>query len=252
MKLLWQGLIIGLSIILPGISGGTVLVILGIYERTIRDISQLHLRPYKTFLPAALAGIFLGGQLIIQLFNFYPDLTAAFFLGIILASIKAVLRERPAITLRRIFALILGFLIGFLLVDEPFQPMTIPEIPWYLLIACGAIASITMMIPGVSGSAILIMMGVYNDIIFYLKNFYIAELLIFGGGAVLGIWLFAKILEKIYARYQAVLAFLFAGLIAGSSYSMLPAAWNPLAAVIFIGGFCLVWFLEGDKKAIKN
>ena len=237
---------------LPGMSGGTVLVILGIHEKITRDISQLHFSPYKTFLPGVLAGVLLGGRLIVRFFVYYPDLATAFFLGIILASIKAVFRERPAITFKRIIILIVGFLIGFLLVDEPLQPISVSGIPWPLLMVCGAIASITMMIPGVSGSAILVMMGVYNDIIFYFESFRIAELLIFGVGAVLGIYAFSRVLEKVYTRYQAVLTYLFAGLIAGSCYSMLPAAWSLLVVVVFLTGFCMIWFLEGSGKTIKN
>lgn len=249
MTSLLQGLFLGLSIVLPGMSGGTVIVILGIYERIINDISRINLKPYGILTLGVAAGIFIGGQVFAQLFLLYRNSTAAFFLGIIIASIRAVFKNRPAPTPGRVLILFAGLVIGLLMVREPLFIMGKSEILWPVLIISGALASATMLIPGVPGSAVLIMMGIYDDVLFYLKEFLIGELLLFGVGSLLGLILCARILEKVYFRFQAFFAFLFAGLIAGSSRAVIPTEWGLMEVLLFLAGFCLIWFLEGKRTA---
>jgi putative membrane protein len=246
---LGQGIVIGLSIVLPGISGGTVLIILGIYGDAIRDISQFRLAPHKVIILGIIAGIFLGGQILAQLLVFYPSLTATFFLGILLASTKAVFRERPSVTPVRALILILGFLAGFLMVEGSFHTMELVEVSWPYLFLCGAISSAAMLVPGISGSAFLIVLGVYSNLLFYLQAFRILELLIFALGCLLGMYAFSKVIEKIYFKYQAPCSYLFAGLIVGSTRILFPAVWRPAEAIVLVIGFCLVWLLEGGKKS---
>jgi putative membrane protein len=200
----------------------------------------------------AVAGLLLGGQILGRLLSFHPELTAAFFMGFLLASIKAVFRERPGVTSLRGLILVLGFLAGFFMVDEPFLTMDLSEAFWPYLIFCGTVSGAAMIIPGISGSAFLIMLGIYNNMLFYLQTFRIPELLVFGTGSLLGVYVFAKILEKFYFRYQAPCAYLFAGLIAGSTKALAPDAWGSVTAAVFLAGFCLVWFLEGKQKSIST
>ena len=249
MKLLWQGMIIGLSIVLPGISGGTVFIILGIYEKTIRDISSLRLKPYKTFLVGGLFGMFLSGQILSELLVHYPTLSAAFFMGIVLASVKAVFRNKPTVSGNRILILIVGLVAGFLMTKESFQTLSVTEIAWWFLFLSGAISSIAMLVPGVSGSAFLIMLGIYSDIIHYLQTFRFLELTVFGLGAALGVFIFSKLLEKIYFKYQVPCTFLFAGLIIGSTRALIPGTVGFLEVLVFIAGFSLVWFFESQQRA---
>ncbi|NLX90062.1 MAG: DUF368 domain-containing protein [Firmicutes bacterium] len=112
MRSLLQGFLIGLSIVLPGMSGGTVILILGLYEKSIRDLSRLNLKPYIIIGLGVLVGIFAGGQVFAQLFILYRDPTAAFFLGIILASIKALFRGRPTLNPARVFIVLGGLPLG--------------------------------------------------------------------------------------------------------------------------------------------
>jgi len=245
---LLQGLLIGLSIVLPGMSGGTVFLILGIYEKSLQDIAHLYLKPYKLFLIGTIAGIFLGGQLLGRLLVFYRDPTAAFFLGILLASIKTVFKGRPSFTPVRVLTLAAGFFIGFYLAQEPLYIMGGSEVMWPLLIIGGALSCATMLLPGVPGSAVLIVMGIYDDVLFSLKNVLMGELLIFGAGALLGIYLFSRVLEKLYFRYQVSFAFLFAGLIAGSTRALFPAEWGFVEILVFLAGFCLIWFWGGERN----
>ena len=252
MRLLWQGILIGFSIVLPGISGGTVFIILGIYEKTIRDISSLQLKPYKVFLIGGLFGVFLSGQILSQLIVHYPTLSAAFFLGIVLASVKAVFRNKPTVSGRRILILIAGLVAGFLMINESFQALSVTDIAWWFLILSGIIASIAMLVPGVSGSAFLIMMGIYSDIIHYLQTFRILELSFFTFGAAIGMYIFSKLLEKIYFKYQAPCTFLFAGLIVGSTRALIPATVGILEVIVFLAGFGLVWFFESWQRTSQS
>lgn len=247
MYSLLQGILIGLSIVLPGMSGGTVIVILGIYEKSIKDFSRLNLKPYAVLAVGVVAGIFVGGQVFARFFILYRDPTAAFFLGILLASIKVLFKDRPSVNPVRVLTLVVGLLLGFFLVQEPFFIMGKSEVLWPVLIVAGALSSATMLIPGVPGNAVLIIMGIYDDLLFYLKEFFLRELLLFGVGSVLGILLFARVLEKVYFRYQVLFAFLFAGLIAGSSRAVFPTVWGIIEILAFLAGFGLIWFLGGER-----
>lgn len=252
MRSLLQGFLIGLSIVLPGMSGGTVILILGLYEKSIRDLSRLNLKPYIIIGLGVLVGIFAGGQVFAQLFILYRDPTAAFFLGIILASIKALFRGRPTLNPARVFIVLGGLLLGFLLVQEPVFIMGKSEVLWPVLIVAGALSTATMLLPGVPGSAVLIVMGMYDDILFYLKEFLLVELLLFGAGSVVGILLFARVLEKVYFKHQVFFAFLFAGLIAGSSWAVFPTVWGLLEVLLFLAGFGLIWFWEGKERVNRS
>lgn len=252
MRSLLQGFLIGLSIVLPGMSGGTVILILGIYEKSIRDLSRLNLKPYIILALGLLVGIFAGGQVFARLFILYRDPTAALFLGILLASIKALFKGRPILNPARGFILLGGLLLGFLLVQEPFFIMGKSQILWPVLIAAGALSSATMLLPGVPGSAVLLVMGIYDDILFYLKDFLLVELLLYGAGSLLGIVLLARILDKVYFKHQVFFAFLFAGLIAGSSWAVFPTAWGLMEVLLFLLGFGLIWYWEGKEQGNRN
>ena len=130
-----------------------------------------------------------------------------FFLGIIIASIRAVFKNRPAPTPGRVLILFAGLVIGLLMVREPLFIMGKSEILWPVLIISGALASATMLIPGVPGSAVLIMMGIYDDVLFYLKEFLIGELLLFGVGSLLVLFYVPGFLRKYIFAFRPFLPF---------------------------------------------
>lgn len=239
-----QGVLLGLVIIMPGMSGGTALVILGMFDQIIRDIARLKLATYIPLLFGLIIGIYLGGVAFARLLIFHRDLTAAFFLGVIVASLKVILKGRSFRSVPNLLALAAGALIGFLLAVEPIGVVEAAEVRPLLLFVGGALSSAVMLIPGVPGNAVLIAMGIYDDMFFLVDDLNITALLIFGAGGAVGIFLLARLLEKYYDRYQDFLSFLFAGLILGSARSLLPQAVNSGVVVALLAGGLIVWYLS--------
>ena len=239
-----QGILLGLVIIMPGMSGGTALVILGMFDQIIKDIARLKLATYIPLLCGLVIGIYLGGVAFARLLIFHRDLTAAFFLGVILASLSVILKGRPFRRITNLLALIAGALIGFLLAGEPIGVLEEAEVSPFILFSGGALSSAVMLIPGVPGSAVLIAMGIYDDMFFLVDDLNISSLFIFGVGGAAGIFLLARLLEKYYDRYQDILSFLFAGLILGSARTLMPQTINSGVVVTLLLGGLIVWYLS--------
>jgi putative membrane protein len=249
MNQIIRGIILGFIIVLPGMSGGTVFVIFGIYEQMVKDLVRFNFRPYYPLVLGMLIGIFAGGKAFASFFEAYRDITAAFLLGCLLASIKTVLKECPKLNLRGFLFSLVGLAVGFFLVGEPIGIMlTDQEVSWILLIIGGAFASAAMVLPGVPGSSVLIVMGIYDSMLFYLKELMMSKLIIFAIGSLLGILFLLKLLERIYKRYHDLISYFFAGLILGASRVLFPYQFNILVILIFLAGFSLVWFFSGRKE----
>ena len=245
------GLLMGFVLVLPGMSGGTILLIFGIYERFIRDVANLNLKPYIPLCIGLLVGIYLGSLAFTTFFAHYRDATAAFLLGCLLASIKPVLDGCPKPNKKGVFCLILGGITGFLLVSEAIGDLS-PDvyISWWLLFTGGALSSAAMIVPGLPGNSILILFGMYDAMLLFVSELHILNLAIFGVGSVLGILLLANVLNKFYFNHRMIISYLFAGLIIGSSRGLIPETFSILYPTLFFIGFALVWF--GSTMLKKN
>ncbi len=249
MTLALKGFLIGLILVLPGMSGGTVFVILGMYEDMLRDIKNLNLKPYIPLGLGVIWGIFSGGYLFAFLLETYRDIIVALLLGLLLASTRAILREYPKLTLKRSLFLITGLIIGYLSSGDSFGiSMTNENVSYLELFIGGALSSAVMIIPGVPGSSVLIVMGMYDSIFFYIREFAITKLLVFGLGGIGGILLLSNIMEKLYSRYKSYLSYFFSGLIIGSARILIPENFNIFIFLVFILGFTLVWIWGGKSE----
>ena len=239
-----KGAFIGMIIILPGISGGTVLFALGLYEDLMKDLAHLRLMPWLPFLIGAGAGILVSGWVFNWLFVKYTAVILAFLLGCILASIKAVLGKDFHPDFKRMVSLVIGLAAGLALAGMSDFGTGDASTPGILsLLVGGALASVTMILPGVPGNLILIIMGIYDDLLHALAELEWITLIIFAIGSVMGIVGLSNILDKIYARYRDMLNWLFAGLIIGTGRMMIPDNLdNPvLFILVAVLGFVLVW-----------
>ncbi|SDK76163.1 undecaprenyl phosphate translocase family protein [Natronincola ferrireducens] len=244
-----QGIILGFIIVLPGMSGGTVFVIFGIYESMLKDLVKLNVKPYLPLLGGALVGILGGGMVFALFFESFRDETAIFLMGCLIASIRAVLNSCPKLNLKRFLFLVTGLLMGYYVGGEPIGiMMNREEVSWVLLIVGGAISSAAMIIPGIPGSSVLIALGLYDNMLYYIKELAIVNLLFFGIGSLLGMFLLVNLINKIYEKYRSYISYCFAGLIAGSSRALLPYSFKPSIVLIFIAGFALVWIWSGKKE----
>ncbi len=238
-----KGILLGIAMVLPGISGGTAFLILGIYDKIIKDFSRLNLYPYLPFLGGSLIGVFLGSLFFISLFDLARDITVSFLLGTLLASLKIIFKDTPRPSMLRILILFIGAVLGYFFSGEPLVlTKTSFDINNGLLFIGGILSSATMLLPGISGSSVLMVMGIYDDILYFVKKLALSKLLVFGVGSLIGFFLFAKFLEKVYGNCKEPMAFFFAGLIIGSAKILLPSSWHPATTISLLSGIALVWW----------
>lgn len=250
-----KGAIIGLVIILPAVSGGTILLAMGLYENLMKDLSRLRLLPWLPLAIGTLVGIFLSGLVLAWLFETYTAIILAFLLGCILASVKSILGQDFRPSSKRVIFAVIGLVVGYGLagisdfgITEGLPPDAIT------LITGGALSTAAMILPGVPGNVVLIIMGIYDDIMRALAGLEWKTLLTFALGSIIGILGLANVLDKIYSRWRDVLNWLFSGLIIGSSKMLIPADLdNPLIFIaIAIIGFILVWKWESRNSVVTN
>ena len=273
-----KGFFIGLANIIPGVSGGTLALTLGIYEKLIGCISHFfkNLKEnIKFILPigiGAVIAILSLSHLISFCLDNYVLPTILFFIGAILGGlpmlIKKVNGHKITISNIIIFLITSGIIILLLFLNSEtevsFQNMNI--IDYLLLFVVGVVASATMVIPGVSGSAVLMTIGYYKPILDIVKNLTdfsslgsnLAILIPFGLGVLVGILLIAKVLEFLFKNfevktYYGVLGFIVASIIA-IIYQNLVINANfvfsfgslIIGIILFILGFVVAYKL-GDK-----
>lgn len=273
-----KGFFIGLANIIPGVSGGTLALTLGIYEKLIGCISHFfkNLKEnIKFILPigiGAVIAILSLSHLISFCLDNYVLPTILFFIGAILGGlpmlIKKVSGHKVTISNIIIFLITFGIIILLLFLNSEtevsFQNMNI--IDYLLLFVVGVVASATMVIPGVSGSAVLMTIGYYKPILNIVRNLTdfsslgsnLAILIPFGLGVLVGILLIAKVLEFLFKNfevktYYGVLGFIVASIIAIIYQNLIINAnfvfsFGSLiiGIILFILGFVVAYKL-GDK-----
>lgn len=256
-----KGAFVGLIIVLPGMSGGTLILVLGLYELLMHDLARMRLLPWLPF-ALGLAGGMAAGSLAFSFFLIaYTSWLMAFLLGSVLGSVRAVVRPEPRPGTGGVLFGIVGIAAGWYLAGFSEFGSSAGEQPGYLLTIIGAaLASVAMVLPGVPGSSVLILFGIYDDAMLALSSFDIVWLLIFGLGAVAGILALSNIVDRIYARYRRLLSWFFAGLIVGSARLLIPGLDDNILFYIILAvlGFAVVWLLEGrfgttqESKSINS
>jgi len=248
MGLAIKGLILGFIIVLPGMSGGTAFLIMGIYEDMIKDLVKLNLKPYLPLIAGMMVGIFIGGTTFALFFENYRNFTVAFLLGCLLASLRSVLKDCPKMNMKWAAISAVGVIVGFYLGGEPMAIMDSGgEIGIGILVIGGALACAAMIIPGIPGSSVLILLGIYGEMLISIKQLDLRNLVPFLIGSFIGAVSLVKILEKIYDTHHTLLSYFFAGLILGSSRAILPNSFSLSILLVFLLGFGMVWFWSGKN-----
>jgi putative membrane protein len=262
-----RGMFMGMADIVPGVSGGTIALITGIYERLIlainaikpSSIRQLMVEKNKTkrlekmdsfFLAAVLLGIAFGFLMlsgVIKLFlEQQPSNTYAFFFGLILASAGFVYRYVGKISSKTLITGIIGFVFAFLFVGLSTLQSS-HSLP--VIFFSGFIAICAMMLPGISGAFILLFLGQYEFMLNALHAVNIPLIATFVLGAVVGIGVMSKILAYLLENYKAVTMSFLLGLMLGAlrmPYNNVVSNAYSLPFVIASGivGFFVVFALE--------
>jgi putative membrane protein len=290
-----KGFCMGCADVVPGVSGGTMAFILGIYEELIKAIRSFDLNFLKLILSlkikdamnhaswqflmavglGILMAIFSLARILSWLLQNRPILIWSFFFGLILASVYTVSRHlnrwNPSITAW----MLLGATGAYLLVGM--VPGSTPDAPWFLFIS-GTVAICAMILPGISGSFILVLMGKYHYVLEAVNNRDLFTLMLVAAGACLGLIIFSRFLNWILKKHHDMTIAILTGLMLGSlrkvwpwkktienmterdggivtisQANILPSQWNnevKMAIGLMVIGFLVVLFMNlwSEKK----
>lgn len=230
----------GAADIVPGVSGGTMAFILGIYEELVdsirrfgskelwspllrRDIKTVIKRSNWQFLSSVAFGILLAvillSHFLEKLLTEHPVAIWSFFFGLVLASALIVSKRVSAWGPEKIISLIVGALIAYIIVG--LVPVNTPDAPWFLVLS-GSIAICAMILPGISGSFLLVILGKYEIILSAVNTKDIATLMYVGIGAVGGLLIFSHFLSWLLHKYHDVTIACLTGLMIGSLQKVWP------------------------------
>ena len=276
LRVFFCGIMMGIADAIPGISGGTIALLLGIYEELIGSISNFNINLFKNlkkkgikycwnkingnFLLSLISGVLLSLVSFVKIFSIliqkYPLFIWSFFLGLILATLFVINRN---IKKWNIVNFILIFIFAFLtILLSIINPSISENINLFYILICGIIASSAMILPGISGSLILVILGVYTLIINALNNFEYNIILVFLIGCLIGIINFSKIIKWLFHNYRDYTFSIMLGLVIGSIYTVWP--WRKsftddmtneyifLSVIITIIGFTVIYTLEKISK----
>ena len=277
IKLFFKGVFMGIADAMPGVSGGTIALLLGIYEELISTISGLNFslitklknNGFKSFWKS-LNGNFLltlvlgiGISLILfvkisaNLLSSHPLYVWSFFLGLILATVYVIYKLIESWNLVNIISTLLMIAFSIILTSDSLNISDDTNL-FYILI-CGIIASSAMILPGISGSLILVILGVYKILVEALDNLDIKIITSFIVGAIIGVISFSKILKWLFKKYKSLAYSIMLGLVIGSIEKIWP--WNKsfsaelsnlnlfVSISLVILGFIIVFLLEKTKKS---
>ena len=235
-----KGMAMGAADVVPGVSGGTIAFISGIYEELLGSISNVKLSLLKTlkteglkaawkqvngnFLAALFIGIFVSiislAKAIKYLLENEPILLWSFFFGLVLASIIYIAKQITKWNFISILALVLGAFLAYYITT--LNPMVSEDSSSLYILFAGAIAICAMILPGISGSFILVLLGAYKPVLEAVNNKDIKTILVFMVGAVIGLLSFSKILKWLFANYKNYTLAALTGFIIGSLNKIWP------------------------------
>lgn len=250
-----KGILIGAGAILPGISSGVLCVIFGIYEKLLDSVLNFFKDPKKNLrflLPITLGGmigVILFGNVLNVLFSLFPLQTKSIFIGLILGSIPALLKEMKQKEKGKrsdwlYFFLALGLGIAMVILEKYVPITTSDQIHFSYLILCGGIMSIGVVVPGVSSTILLMLLGVYSIYLNAVAIVYLPVLIPIGIGLILGGFIMMKMTNFLLQHYYTKTFYTIIGFTLGSILVLFPTIDNEVNALIsllcMILGFLLI------------
>ncbi|NQZ85470.1 MAG: DUF368 domain-containing protein [Nanoarchaeales archaeon] len=280
VNLFLKGMLMGVCDLIPGISGGTIAFITGIYERLINAVVNINVKNYFNlvfskekkerkklfkeldimFLIILFSGILfaivLGSKIVSYLIENFYSYVFAFFTGLILASglfISKHIKERN--NLNKLFGLI-GFICGLLLLF--FSPNEVINPSKLLLVLSGFLAIFALFLPGISGSFILVMLGMYEYVVELVKNLDLVNLIPFVFGAGVGVVVVSHVVKFLFSKDKCKTLYFLLGLVFGTLFIPIRNIAEQVdvfsvglvfnLVILFVFGFWIVRKLERNHK----
>ena len=228
-----KGAGMGAADVVPGVSGGTVAFITGIYARFLSAIKSVNLEAFNilkskgfkacwayidgAFLLTVFSGLITSAASLAKVITYllanHQLLVWSFFIGLILASFVYIAKQIKHWHINTVVSCILGVAIAYTITS--LSPAQV-EPQWWLYFIAGCIAICAMILPGISGSFILLLLGMYGHVLSAITNQEIALIALFLSGCVIGLMLFSRFLSWLLSSYQQITFALLAGFLLGS------------------------------------
>ena len=263
----------GAADVVPGVSGGTIAFITGIYEQLISSISQVDVPMIKkifsgqflevwrqvngNFLLSLLIGIGISVLTLAQLAHYllkeHPIYLWSFFFGLVVASILYIGKQIEKWKLVHLVSAVLAVAVAYFITR--LTPANGTDNLFYLFL-CGSIAISAMILPGISGAFILVLMGAYSTVTKAISDFDLKTIAVFGLGAIIGLLSFSKLLKWLFDHHRNIVLAILTGFITGSLNKIWP--WKKVIETKIINGkekiinevSVLPWNYEGEPLLI--
>jgi len=235
-----KGMAMGAADVVPGVSGGTIAFISGIYEELLSTISGINLSVLQTlkskglkaawvqvnasFLVALFLGIFISvvslAKIISSLLNSKPILVWSFFFGLVLASVLYIVKQIERWRIQEIATLILACLVAYYITVA--EPLVNEEASLLFLFLSGALAICAMILPGISGAFILVLLGAYETILNAVHARDLQTIAVVAAGTIVGLLSFSKVLKWLFLHYKSITLAGLTGFVLGSLNKIWP------------------------------
>lgn len=240
LVIMLKGMAMGAADVVPGVSGGTIAFISGIYEELLNSISNINLTLFKTlkkegvkaawqqlngnFLASLFVGVFISiislAKVISWMLISHPILLWSFFFGLVLASIIYIAKQITKWNIITVVLAILGAVLAYYITT--LNPMISENSSTLFMFFAGAIAICAMILPGISGSFILVLLGAYKPVLEAVNNRNITTIAAIGAGAIIGLLSFSRILKYLFKNYKNYTLAVLTGFIIGSLNKIWP------------------------------
>lgn len=246
------GAVIGSAMLIPGVSGGTTAIILGIYDSLVRAVSELfkNFKRHIWFLVQVAAGGILGvllfSKTVLWLVETFYFPMMYFFIGAILGSIPLMVKKAK-ITMKNLYNVMFALLGILLALSTVFLPdMKQAEMSYrtggiLTLALCGLIISAALILPGISTSHILLVLGMYESVLEAIGSMNLLYIGIIGIGVLLGIFLCTKVLQKSMERFPSATFMMITGFVMASVYDIFPGVPTGTEMIISLIMFALAF-----------
>ncbi|PUU86086.1 MULTISPECIES: DUF368 domain-containing protein [Halanaerobium] len=243
LALFFKSIPVGLANTLPGVSGGTLALVLNIYETLINAIKEIKIKKLFVIGLGAAAGILFGSAVITDLYQNQPLIVNYFLFGLVITSAHSTYKKIGHLSFVKILVMVLAFVLA-LFFSREIQLGFLNAKGLVLFFIAGFFGSIAMILPGISGGTLLILMGVYHPVLNAINNLDFLILIVFGAGVAAGLLVFAWLFSYLLQKHQKEIMVVLTGLILGSSAAVFPSQFNISGLAAFAAGAVLIIILE--------
>ena len=259
-----KGIFIGAGAIVPGVSSGVLCVIFGIYEKLLDAVLNFFkdIKQNIKFLFPIVLGVGIGVLLFSNILNYllyeFPVQTKSIFIGLIIGTIPSLVKEvneketfKPQNVIYLLIALAIG-IVTVVLENKLYISSNIEDMSFMYFVMCGAIMSLGIVVPGVSSTIILMLLGVYSVYLQSIANLYFPVLIPMGVGLILGSIIVMKLTKRLLEKYYGKTFYVIIGFTIGSIFVLLPQGMSLIETMLCVLCVFLGVYISRIPDAIKN